>query len=123
MSVRGLDVAIAIPLVAIFLSALVASGCSRRLVAADGRETVKVYQSEDVYKAAVDIRKAMGRQKNDAEEKFVGFLNSLADHEYKEVTGETRVRIISKDALGAQVELLEGPHQGYIGFVRTEDLR
>jgi len=118
MRVRGLDVAIGISLVAFAVS-----GCSHRVVAADGRQTVKVYQSEEVYKAAVDIRKAMGRQKNDAEEKFVGFLNSLADHEYKEVAGETRVRIISKDALGAQVELLEGPHQGYIGFVRTEDLR
>ena len=118
MRVRGLDFTIAILLVA-----LAVSGCSHRVVAADGRQTVKVYQSEEVYKAAVDIQKAMGRQKTDAEEKFVGFLNMLADHEYKEAAGETRVRIISKDAVGAKVELLEGPNQGYIGFVRTEDLR
>ncbi len=108
--------------IAVLLVALAVSGCSHRLVADDGQGKVQVYQSEDIYKAAVDIRKAMGRQKTDGEEKFVEFLNLLADHEYKEAAGETRVRIISKDAVGASVELLEGPNRGYIGFVPTEHL-
>jgi len=110
--------------IAILLITLAVPGCSHRLVAGDGQSTVKVYQSEDVYNAAVHIQRAMGiHQKTEGAEKFVGFLNALAEQESKDIESETRVKIVSRDAVGASVELLEGPDKGYKGFVPLGNLR
>ncbi len=109
--------------IAVLLITLAVSGCSHRLVAGDGQATVKVYQNEDVYNAAVHIKRALGIQKTDGAEKFAAFLNMLAEHESKDVESETRVKIVSSDAVGASVELLEGPDKGYKGFVPRGNLR
>jgi len=109
--------------IVVLVITLAVPGCSHRLVAGDGQPTVKVYQSEDVYNAAVHIKQATGIQKTDGAEKFVAFLNALAEHESKDIESETRVKIVSRDAVGASVELLEGPDKGYKGFVPQGNLR
>ncbi len=110
--------------IAILAITLAVSGCNHRLVAGDGQPTVKVYQSEDIYNAALHIKRALGiHQKTDGAEKFVAWMNAMAEHESKEIDSETRVKIVSRDAVGASVELLEGPDKGYKGFVPLGNLR
>jgi len=108
--------------IAILLITLAVPGCSHHLVTGDGQRTVKVYKSEDVYNASVHIKRALGIQKTDGAEKFAAWLNAMAENEYKDIDSDTRVKVVSSDAAGANVEVLEGPNRDYKGFVPRENL-
>ena len=110
--------------VAVLVIALGACGCSHRLVAGTNEHTVRVYQNEEIYKAAVDIQKAMKGPMTDGQRGFVSMLNSIVrGGESKEAQDATRVRIIATDSVGARVELLEGRFKGYQGFVPKQNLQ
>ena len=106
--------------------ALAASGCGHRLVVKEGEKTVKVYESEDVYHAAIDIKHAVNSkgpipapQRN-----FIRMLDQMVEAgELKNCDDGAKVKIISTDADGSMVELLEGPDKGYQGFVPKENLK
>ncbi|MFZ0890248.1 MAG: hypothetical protein WA005_17550 [Candidatus Binataceae bacterium] len=110
--------------VAVLVIALGACGCSHRLVAGRDEHTVKVYQNEEIYKAALDIRRAMKGPMTDGQRSFVSMLDGMVrGGESKDAEQATRVRIIARDSVGARVELLEGPFKGYQGFVPKQNLR
>jgi len=105
--------------------ALAASGCGHRLVASNDEKAVKVYDSQDVYTAALDIQNAvkkMGPQ-SDPKRNFIRMLDSMVQgRELRECDAGTSVKIISQNDTGAQVEILEGPNKGYKGFVPKENI-
>jgi hypothetical protein len=119
MRFRGLAVALAV-----VATGLVVGGCGHRLVAAKGEKTVTVYQSEEIYNAAIAIRKSLERPELVGQQRqYVTLLDSMVrNQESKETEGGTKVSILSRNAAGAQVELLEGPNKGYKGFVPKENL-
>jgi hypothetical protein len=105
--------------------ALATSGCTHRLIPYQGNKAVKVYQDEDVYKAATNIRKQLSDPSTTAGARpYLGILLGLAEKsEARDIDGGTRVKIISSDEQGSNIEVLEGPYIGYKGFVPKDNLR
>ncbi|HLH76751.1 MAG TPA: hypothetical protein VKV28_08095 [Candidatus Binataceae bacterium] len=98
----------------IAIVALVSAGCGHYLRASGGQTSVAVYPDEATF---VKVKSLEGQGGPMA---IVGNLgeNVLA----KRLDDRTRVRIISRDHLGAQIEVIEGPNKGYRGFVPKSNL-
>jgi hypothetical protein len=94
---------------AVIAMALAAAGCGHKLVASNGAQTVKVYPDEDTYHKVESMKTKGGP---------VGMLGGLGENLLaKDVAANTKVRIVSSDANGSQIEVLDGPDKGLKGFV------
>jgi hypothetical protein len=109
--------------VTVLATALAASGCKHVLVPDPGNPTVSVYEDEEIYTDTLNLEK---QAQDPTMQKVLYFINrmlAMAKTERREVDGDTRVKIISSDAKGSVVEVLEGKYLGYQGFVPKENLR
>ena len=100
------------------------AGCSHKLVVVKNQQKVKVYQSEQVYQAVVAVRRELEHTTDPGQRQFGISILSLGENRgAKDFDDGTRVRIVSRDELGAQIEVLEGSDKGYKGFVPKDNVR
>lgn len=95
-------------------TAMLAFGCSHRVVAGPGEHTVKLYRDEATFEKIKDLKKQGGP---------MAMLGGLGEGLVtRELDNHTPVRIISQDSEGAQVEVTDGPDKGAQGFVAKENV-
>jgi hypothetical protein len=95
-------------------AALLAIGCSHRVVASPGEHTVKLFRDEATYEKIKALKKQGGP---------MGMIGGLGEGLVsKELGDRTPVRIISQDSEGAQVEVTDGPDRGAQGFVAKDNV-
>ena len=93
---------------------LALAGCGHKLVAISGQHDVNVYPDEDTYKKIANAKTQGG---------IAGMLGGLGETLATQKVGDqTKVRIISRDDLGSQVEVTDGPAKGTKGFVPKENV-
>ena len=99
---------------AAFAAAMLAMGCSHRVVASLGEHTVKLYRDEATYEKIKDLNKQGGP---------MAMLGQMgAAFVTKELDNHTPIRIISQDSEGAQVEVTDGPDKGTQGFIARDNV-
>jgi hypothetical protein len=95
-------------------AAMLAIGCSHRVVATAGEHTVKLYRDEATFEKIKDLKKQGGP---------MAMLGGLGEGLVtRELDNHTPVRIISQDSEGAQIEVTDGPDKGAQGFVAKENV-
>ncbi|HKD69135.1 MAG TPA: hypothetical protein VKB84_20010 [Candidatus Binataceae bacterium] len=95
-------------------AAMLAVGCSHRVVASPGQHTVRLYHDEATFEKIKDLKKQGGT---------MGMLGGLGEgFVTKELDNNTPVRIISEDSEGAQIEVTDGPDKGAQGFVARDNV-
>ena len=95
--------------VAVLCGALMLAGCGHKLRANPNESSVAIYPDEDTYKKIAQMKSEGG---------VAGMLGGLGQNlATKQIDNDTPVRIISKDDLGAQVEITDGVAKGTKGFV------
>ena len=95
-------------------AAMLAIGCSHRVVASPGEHTVKLYRDEATFEKIKDLKKQGGP---------MAMLGGLGEGLVtRELDNHTPVRIISQDSEGAQIEVTDGPDKGVQGFVAKENV-
>jgi transcription antitermination factor NusG len=94
--------------------AIVAAGCSHRVVASPGEHTVKVYPDQATYDKVVKMKSQGGA---------MGMLGGIgANLAAKEVDDQTPVRIVTSNDEGSVVEVTDGPFKGVTGFVPRQNV-
>ena len=94
--------------------AIVAAGCSHRVVASAGEHTVKVFPDQATYDKVAKMK---------AEGGAMGMLGGIgANLAAKEVDDQTPVRIITSNDEGNVVEVTDGPFKGVKGFVPKQNV-
>jgi len=94
--------------------ALLAAGCSHRVVASPGEHTVKVFPDQATYDKVAKMRSQGGP---------LGMLGGIgANLAAREVDDQTPVRIVSSNDEGSEVEVTEGPFKGVMGFVPKQNI-
>jgi transcription antitermination factor NusG len=94
--------------------AIVAAGCSHRVVASPGEHTVKVYPDQATYDKVVKMKSQGGA---------MGMLGGIgANLAAKEVDDQTPVRIVTSNDEGSVVEVIDGPFKGVTGFVPRQNV-
>lgn len=95
-------------------AAVLAMGCSHRVVATDGEHTVKLYRDEATFEKIKELKKQGGP---------MGMVGAIGEgFVTKELGNNTPVRIISEDSEGAQIEVTDGPDKGTTGFVAKDNV-
>jgi hypothetical protein len=95
-------------------AAMLAAGCSHRVVANPGEHTVKLYRDEATFERIKDLKNQGGP---------MAMLGGLGEgFVTKELDNHTPVRIISQDSEGAQIEVTDGPDKGAQGFVPKQNI-
>lgn len=98
----------------VVLAAMAVAGCSHKLVATGSDHTVKIYPDEATFEKVKQMKAAGGPS---------AMLGGLGESFMtKDLDNHTPVRVISSDAEGAQVEVIDGPQKGVQGFVAKENL-
>jgi transcription antitermination factor NusG len=94
--------------------AIVAAGCSHRVVANAGEHTVKVFPDQATYDKVAKMKSEGGA---------MGMLGGIgANLAAKEVDDRTPVRIITSNEEGSVVEVTDGPFKGVTGFVPRQNV-
>ena len=94
--------------------AIVAAGCSHRVVAIPGEHTVKVYRDQATYDKVAKMKSQGGA---------MGMLGGIgANLAAKEVDDQTPVRIVTSNGEGSVVEVIDGPFKGVTGFVPKQNV-
>ena len=94
--------------------AVVAAGCSHRVVASPGEHTVKVYPDQATYDKVVKMKSQGGA---------MGMLGGIgANLAAKELDDQTPVRIVTSNDEGSVVEVTDGPFKGVTGFVPRQNV-
>ena len=94
--------------------ALLAAGCSHRMVASPGEHTVKMFPDQATYDKVAKMRSQGGP---------LGMLGGIgANLAAREVDDQTPVRIVSSNDEGSEVEVTEGPFKGVMGFVPKQNM-
>lgn len=89
--------------------AVMAAGCSHRVVASAGEHTVKVYPDQATYDKVAKMKGEGGA---------MGMLGGIgANLAAKEVDDQTPVRVVTSNDEGSVVEVTDGPFKGLKGFV------
>ncbi|HEV3110626.1 MAG TPA: hypothetical protein VGY99_09050 [Candidatus Binataceae bacterium] len=95
-------------------AAMLAVGCSHRVVAGPNEHTVKLYRDEATFEKIKDLKKQGGP---------MAMLGGLGEgFVTRELDNNTPVRVISQDSEGAQVEVTDGPDKGASGFVAKDNV-
>jgi len=94
--------------------AIVAAGCSHRVVASAGEHTVKVFPDQATYDKVAKMKSEGGA---------MGMLGGIgANLAAKEVDDQTPVRIVTSNEEGSVVEVTDGPFKGVTGFVPRQNV-
>jgi|SRR5690348_1069146 transcription antitermination factor NusG len=94
--------------------AIVASGCSHRVVANAGEHTVKVFPDQATYDKLVKMKSEGGP---------MGMLGGIgANLAAKDVDDKTPVRIVTSNDEGSVIEVTDGPFKGVTGFVPRQNV-
>ncbi len=95
-------------------SLFIIAGCSHKLVGRGGETTVSVFPSKH------DFDNLMSMKSHGGAEGMVGGLgeNFMA----KKVADNTPVKILSSDAEGSDIQVLEGPNAGLRGYVAKDNV-
>jgi transcription antitermination factor NusG len=94
--------------------AVVAIGCSHRVVASAGEHTVKVFPDQATYDKVAKMKSEGGT---------MGMLGGIgASLAAKEVDDQTPVRIVASNDEGSIVEVTDGPFKGVTGFVPRQNV-
>src|SRR5260370_17368184 len=94
--------------------AIVAAGCSHRLVASPGEHTVKVYPDQATYDKVVKMKSQGGA---------MGMLGGIgANLAAKEVDDQTPVRIVTSNDEGSVPEFTDDPFNPPTHFVPLQHL-
>ena len=104
------------PLLALaaFAIAIIAAGCSHRVVASAGEHTVKVFPDQATYDKLSKMKSEGGA---------MGMLGGIgANMTAKEVDDQTPVRIVTSNDEGSVVEVTDGPFKGVTGFVPRQNV-
>jgi ABC-type oligopeptide transport system substrate-binding subunit len=99
----------------LFCTLLALAGCSHKLVGHSGETTVSVYPSKNDFDSLTSMksRGAAGQMMGGIGETFIA----------KKVAENTQVKILSSDAEGAEVEILQGPNAGLRGYVAKDNVK
>ena len=96
------------------VAALLAAGCSHRVVASPGEHTVRVYPDQATYDKVSKMRSQSGP---------LGMLGGIgANLATKEVDDQTPVRIVTSNDEGSEIEVTDGPFKGVMGFVPKQNI-
>lgn len=94
--------------------AIVAAGCSHRVVANAGEHTVKVFPDQATYDKVAKMKTQGGA---------MGMLGGIgANLAAKEVDDQTPVRIVTSNDEGSVIEVTDGPFRGVTGFVARQNV-
>ena len=94
--------------------AIVAAGCSHRVVANPGEHTVKVFPDQATYDKVAKMKSQGGA---------MGMLGGIgANLAAKEIDDRTPVRIVTSNDEGSVVEVTDGPFKGVTGFVARQNV-
>lgn len=94
--------------------AIVAAGCSHRVVASAGEHTVKVFPDQATYDKVAKMKSQGGA---------MGMLGGIgANLAAKEVDDQTPVRIVTSNDEGSVIEVTDGPFKGVTGFVPKQNV-
>ena len=94
--------------------AIVAAGCSHRVVASPDEHTVKVFSDQATYDKLAKMKSQGGA---------MGMLGGIgANLAAKEVDDQTPVRIVTSNDEGSVVEVTDGPFKGLTGFVPRQNV-
>ena len=102
------------------LSLIAMTGCNRqsvtahKLIATGGRHQVALYPDEPTY------LKVSQRAQQGGVNGLIG--NAQQDLSAKQIDDQTAVRVLSSDNNGAEVQIVQGPMQGTVGFVASQNL-
>jgi hypothetical protein len=102
------------------LSLIAIAGCNRqsviahKLVATGGRHQVALYPDEPTY------LKVSQRAQQGGVNGLIG--NAQQDLSAKQIDDQTTVRVLSSDNNGAEVQIVQGPMKGTVGFVASQNL-
>ena len=100
--------------VSVLLALLALAGCGHKLVAHGGDTTVAVYPDKDSF----DKVKSMEKQGGPA-----GLIGGLGESMMtKKVDAGIPVKMLSCDDEGCQVQVLQGPNQGFTGYVSKDSV-
>lgn len=101
----GLLVLVLVPLLA---------GCGHKLVAHSGDTTVNVYASKEQFDKVQSMKSQGGP---------AALLGGIGESMLaKKIDNNTPVKVISGDDEGATVEVLDGPDEGFQGYVAKDNL-
>jgi hypothetical protein len=94
--------------------AIVAAGCSHRVVANPDEHTVKVFPDQATYDKVAKMKSQGGA---------MGMLGGIgANLAAKEIDDQTPVRIVTSNDEGSVVEVTDGPFKGVTGFVPRQNV-
>jgi hypothetical protein len=98
----------------IILAVLALAGCGHKLVARGGDSTVPLYPDKTTFD------KVKGLQNQGGPAGVIGgFGEAIAA---KKISDQTPVKIISRDDVGAEVEVTGGPMKGTVGYVAKDSV-
>jgi hypothetical protein len=90
------------------------AGCSHNLVGREGETTVSVYHSKKDFESLTTMKSRGG-----AEQMMGGIGETFLA---QKVAEHTQVKILSSDAEGAEIEILQGPNAGLRGYVAKDNV-
>jgi len=99
---------------------LAATGCNRqsvmdhKLVATGGHHQVSLYPDEPTY------LKVSHRAQQGGVSGLIG--NAQQDLSAKQIDDQTLVKVLSSDSNGAEVQIVQGPMKGTVGFVASQNV-
>jgi hypothetical protein len=93
---------------------LAVTGCSHKLVGHSGETTVSVYPSKNDFDSLTSMKSRGG-----AEQMMGGIGETFIA---KKVAENTQIKILSSDAEGAEIEILQGPSVGLRGYVAKDNV-
>ncbi len=102
------------------LSLVAIGGCNRqfvtahKLVATGGRHQVALYPDEPTY------LKVSQRAQQGGVNGLIG--NAQQDLSAKQIDDQTAVKVLSSDSNGAEVQIVQGPMKGTVGFVASQNV-
>lgn len=101
-------------LAAVAIAALLCAGCGHYVRATTGQTAVAVYPDEATF---VKVKSLEGQGGP------MGMVGNLGENVLaRKIDDRTPIRIISRDNLGALIEVIDGPNKGLRGFVPQANL-
>jgi hypothetical protein len=96
------------------VTAVLIAGCSHKLIGRGGDTTVNVYPSKKDFDNVMSLKSRGGAEGIAGELGQTFMANKVSEN--------TQVKILSSDAEGADVQVLEGPNAGLRGYVAKDNV-
>jgi len=90
------------------------TGCGHKLVGRGGETTVSVFPTKKDFDTVMSLKSQGGAQ---------GMVGGLGEtFMAKKVAGNTPVKVLSSDSEGYEVQVLQGPNAGLLGYVAKDNV-